>query len=242
MNVDLEEFRGVCENFYDKNKISNSTEAKDVDAFFIHASPAQRVDLTREQNKVRAEFHQRVENERRRVFEGLCVDTQVRRLPYSTIIDTLKQFIERHYNDNNRNPGIEMFLVALYTLLRLQRCYPRRLAWILDNSAFTENGIDAYSLVVGVLGCEVIDRYKNTGTYVLPATLTNSELSGIARVLPFSVKRSTRILKSLQGDAEAGKKDKMAVGDVYESSSPRDYACKEGILSQLYNYILDIIL
>ncbi|TIB42004.1 hypothetical protein E3P86_00561 [Wallemia ichthyophaga] len=80
-----------------------------------------------------------------------------------------------------------MFLVALYTLLRLQRCYPRRLAWILDNSAFTENG----------------------------------------------VKRSTRILKSLQGDAEAGKKDKMAVGDVYESSSPRDYALKTNKMNEL---------
>lgn len=135
MNPDIAEFRQKCEEFY---KGGSAHTIKDLDAFFVHATPTQRAELTGVQNAVRREYHASVEKERMRLFKELRASTDPCTPQYKKIVGVLKQFIEKHASD--KKPGIGIFLVALYNVLRLQRNYAHRLGWILDDIAITENG------------------------------------------------------------------------------------------------------
>ena len=171
--INISEFRKQCQEFYAGG---SKHTAMDMDKHFIHASPALRAELSSVQDAVRREYHARIEKERETLLKDLRATVKPGRAHCKDIVAALKSFISKHHAANN--PGIEIFLIALYNLIRLQRSHSNSLAWRVDNAIFTENGdkeyaTDAYRLVVHHLSCscEVID--SRNASYILPATLSN---------------------------------------------------------------------
>ncbi|TIA92116.1 hypothetical protein E3P99_00718 [Wallemia hederae] len=225
--INISEFRKQCEEFYAGG---SKHTAMDMDKLFIHASPALRAELSSVQDAVRREYHARVERDRETLLKELRATVKPSRAHCKDIVAALKSFISKHHTTNN--PGIEIFLIALYNLIRLQRSHPNRLTWRVDNAVFTENGdkeyaTDAYKLVVQHFSCSCTVVDSRNASYILPASLSNSQLSTIARTFPASVKRSRRIVAAIAGDVESGKSDKLATGSVYISEERREEQ-KEG--------------
>lgn len=130
---ELAEFRIKCEDYYK----TRSSDIKSVDDYFIQASPEERAQLTRIQNDIRRQYHDNVAIEKKEFLRTIKENTQSISSDYRNALNGVKEFTDKH---GTNNPGIEIFLISLYNLLRLQRNHKQRLCWVIDDGVFTEFG------------------------------------------------------------------------------------------------------
>ncbi|TIB72795.1 hypothetical protein E3Q24_01469 [Wallemia mellicola] len=235
---DLAEFRIKCKEYYK----TRSNDIQPVDAYFIQALPEERANLTKIQNDIRRQYHNSVAVEKKEFLRTIKDNTQSVSSDYRIALNGLKEFIDKH---GTNNPGIEIFLISLYNFLRLQRNHKQRLCWVIDDGVFTEYGLDAYKLLIRKIGLNLQIEDNEKCTYIMATNFTNSELSALSRQFPSKIKRSRRILQAVatSDEAEQGVRNinKLATGRVHISTQDREEGYESSLITELYNYFLDLI-
>ena len=135
---ELKEFVEKCEKFYFSNSITNT----ELDQYFINASPDERKALTKIQNDVRKSYHEKVANDKIKLVNKLRDTVKGNRFADITKATyTLRNFLNVYQKHSSTFIAIDIFLISLYNLLKLQaKCNEgdRIFIWDLDFHIWTE--------------------------------------------------------------------------------------------------------